>query len=192
MKKKLAIFASGRGSNAQKIYEWSLKEESSYEVAAIITNKKEAGILQFAKEKGILSRRFSKKTFNQTDEVLEYLFDKDIDFVALAGFLLLVPQNLIDAFPKRMTNIHPALLPNYGGKGMYGSNVHEAVAKNKDDESGMTIHFVNEKYDDGNMIFQAQCQLTTEDSAKDIAAKVLKLEHHFYPKVLNGVVRKMA
>lgn len=192
MKKKLAIFASGRGSNAEKIYEWSLKEDSSYEVAAIITNKKEAGILRFAKEKGIPSRRFSKKTFNQTDEVLEYLFDKDIDFVALAGFLLLVPQNLIDTFPKRMTNIHPALLPNYGGKGMYGNNVHEAVAKNKDDESGMTIHFVNEKYDDGNMIFQAQCQLSSSDTAKDIAAKVLTLEHHFYPKVLHGVVRKMA
>ena len=148
--------------------------------------------MEFAKEKNIPARRFSKKTFSQTDEVLEYLFDKDIDFVALAGFLLLVPQNLIDAFPKRMTNIHPALLPNYGGKGMYGNNVHEAVAKNKDNESGMTIHFVNEKYDDGNMIFQAQCQLNPADTTKDIAAKVLTLEHHFYPQVLNGVVRKMA
>lgn len=188
---KIAIFASGRGSNAQSIYKYALKKESNFTVAAIISNKKDASVLSFAKSKKIPAQSFGRDSFYKSDEVVDYLKKKKVDMVVLAGFLWLVPSNIIDAFPKRILNIHPALLPKYGGKGMYGHHIHEAVHKAKEIKSGMTIHFVNKAYDEGQMIFQAQCLIEEEASSDDIASSVLRLEHHFYPQVIDGVASRL-
>ena len=190
-KARIAIFASGRGSNAKKIYAHSLKEESSYEVACILSNRKNAGVLDYAEENGIQTYVFHKEEFYNSTRILDYLEWEKVDLISLAGFLWLIPDYLIAAFPRRILNIHPALLPNYGGKGMYGKHIHEAVRNNNDRVSGMTIHFVNEKYDEGRMIFQVQCRLDPDDDADDIARKVLRLEHHFYPKVVDGVCSRL-
>jgi phosphoribosylglycinamide formyltransferase-1 len=190
-KLNIAIFASGKGSNARRIVEHANNQESSYKISTILSNRVTSGVLPYAKSQGIPSKVFSKNTFYQSKEVLEYLFDKNVEMIVLAGFLWLIPGNLITAFPRRILNIHPALLPKYGGKGMYGRHVHDAVKTNKDEESGMTIHFVNEEYDKGQMIFQAHCQLNPNDSSAQIADRVLKLEHHFYPQVVDGVASKI-
>ena len=190
-KVKIAIFASGRGSNAQSIYKFALKKESNYTVAAMISNKKDAGVLSFAKSKKIPAQYFGRDSFYKSDEVVDYLKKKKIDMVVLAGFLWLVPSNIIVAFPKRILNIHPALLPKYGGKGMYGHHIHDAVHKAGEIKSGITIHFVNKAYDEGQMIFQSQCLIEDDASPDDIAAQVLRLEHHFYPQVIDGVASRL-
>lgn len=191
-KVRIAIFASGRGSNAQSIYKYSFQKDSHFKVEAIISNKANAGVLSFAKSKKIPSQYFSRDSFYNTDAVVDYLSKGKIDMVVLAGFLWLVPDNIIEAFPKKILNIHPALLPSYGGKGMYGHHVHEAVHKAGDIKTGMTIHFVNNKYDDGQMIFQSQCLIKDDATPDDIASSVLKLEHHFYPQVIDGVASRLS
>ncbi|MBR4804434.1 MAG: phosphoribosylglycinamide formyltransferase [Bacteroidales bacterium] len=184
---RIAIFGSGNGTNAQRITEY-FAENPDVEVNTIITNKKDAYIVQRAKNLGIDCTYFSRHDFFETDNVLNYLKERNIDYVILAGFLWLVPQNLLSAFPKRIINIHPALLPKYGGKGMYGEHVHEAVIANHETESGITIHFVDEHYDRGTTIFQATCDIAPDDTPDTLAQKIHKLEHEHFPKVIEKVV----
>lgn len=184
---RIAIFGSGNGTNAQRITEY-FAENPEVEVNTIITNKKDAYIVQRAKNLGVDCVYFSRHDFFETDNVLNYLKERNIDYVILAGFLWLVPQNLLSAFPKRIINIHPALLPKYGGKGMFGEHVHEAVIANHETQSGITIHFVDEHYDRGTTIFQATCDIAPDDTPDTLAQKIHKLEHEHFPKVIEKVV----
>lgn len=182
---KLAIFASGRGSNAGKIIQYFYANPIT-EIALIVSNKKNADVLELASLHEIKSIHISKKHFEDEPSVLEILSDHGITHIILAGFLLMIPSYLIKNYPERIINIHPALLPKYGGKGMYGHHVHQAVHDNKENESGISIHKVNEKYDDGELIFQASCSLESTDSPEIIASKVLELEHFHYPRVIES------
>ena len=186
-KKHIAIFASGSGSNARKILEY-FEDREDVKVALIISNKRNAGVLQHAKEFNVPSLTMNRAFFYNTQAILGTLQSEKIDLIVLAGFLWLVPQYLIAAYPQKIVNIHPALLPKYGGKGMYGHHVHKAVQANGEKESGMTIHFVNEHYDEGGHIFQAKCKLDEGDSADEIAKKVLKLEHTHYARVVDDLL----
>jgi len=188
-KRHIAIFASGSGSNARKILEY-FEHREDVDISLIVTNKRKAGVLNHAKEFDIPTARIDRSFFYDSQAILDILNSEKIDFIVLAGFLWLIPSYLIAAYPNNIVNIHPALLPKYGGKGMYGHHVHEAVKVNGELESGMTIHFVNENFDEGDHIFQAKCALEEEDSAEDIARKVLALEHENYAKVIDDVVSK--
>jgi len=157
-------------------------------VALIISNKKTAKVLDMAKSKKIPTLLINKTSFYQTETLLIDLKNHTIDFIALAGFLWLIPPYLVKAFPNKMVNIHPALLPKYGGKGMYGQHVHQAVRANNESTSGITLHYVNEHYDEGNIIFQASCPVAAADSAQDIARKVLALEHYYFPRILESLL----
>lgn len=185
--KRIAIFASGGGSNALKIMEYFANNDT-IEVALVISNKSKAGVLEKAERQNVPSLIINRKSFYETEDLLAELQSRKIDFIALAGFLWLIPTYLVNAFPNRIVNIHPALLPKYGGKGMYGMNVHRAVYAAKEPISGMTIHFVNAKYDEGNIIFQAECELSAQDTPEQIAKKVLTLEHQYFPKVIEKVI----
>lgn len=154
----------------------------------IVSNKPVAGVLQIAKEYSIESLVISRKSFNDSDILDKRLVAMQIDLIILAGFLWLIPERLIKLFPSRIINIHPALLPKYGGKGMFGSHVHEAVKKAQELESGITIHSIDEKYDEGNIIFQQSIPLDASYSASDIAENVLKLEHYYYPRVIEKLL----
>ncbi|MFT4536762.1 MAG: phosphoribosylglycinamide formyltransferase-1 [Saprospiraceae bacterium] len=184
----IAIFASGSGSNARKILEY-FEDRDDVKVSIIVTNRKRAGVLNHAIEFGVPTLIIDKPYFFNNDFILNVLQIEKIDFIVLAGFLWLVPSYLISEYPDKIVNIHPALLPKYGGKGMFGHHVHKAVKENKESESGMTIHFVNEKFDEGGIIFQAKCQIVPTDSVDDIAAKVLKLEHKHYGEVIDSMLR---
>ena len=183
----IAIFASGSGSNARKIME-HFKNHPSVKVALVVSNKKDAGVLDIAKEYGIDTLTVSKSTFYETDSILTSLSDYNISFIVLAGFLLLVPQYIIRRFNKKIVNIHPALLPKFGGKGMFGIHVHEAVKEAGEKETGITIHYCNEHYDEGNVIFQARCPVFPHDTPQDIAKRVLSLEHEHFAKVIEQVL----
>lgn len=185
--KKLAIFASGRGSNALKIIE-HFQNHHNIEVALIVSNKKTAPVLDIARTQHIPSLVLNRPFFYETEDILKKFNEYDVDFVVLAGFLWLIPKYLVQAFDRKIINIHPALLPKFGGKGMYGMNVHRAVKDAKETESGITIHFVNENYDEGNIIFQASCPITPEDSPEDIAKKVQRLEHHYFPRLIERLL----
>ncbi len=177
----IAIFASGTGTNARKIIEYF--EKGSIKVSLIVCNVPGAGVLEIAKEKGIPSLLINKNDFINTGYV-ESLQNAEINFIVLAGFLWKVPEVLIKAYPKAIINIHPALLPKYGGKGMYGSRVHEAVIAANEKESGITIHWVNENYDEGAIIFQEKCSINSSDTAETLANKIHALEHtHFAPTI---------
>lgn len=186
---RLAILGSGNGTNAQQISE-HFANHQQVEVNCIIYNKKDAYIAQRAKNLGIDAQYFGRADFYDSSAVLDYLKERHIDWVILAGFLWLVPQNLLEAFPNRIINIHPALLPNYGGKGMYGHHVHEAVVANRETESGITIHLVDQHYDRGTILFQAKCQLSPEDTADSLAQKIHLLERDYFPKVIEETVLK--
>ena len=183
--KKIAIFASGSGSNAENIVQY-FKNSELLNIECIYSNKNDAFVLERAKKYNIPTTVFTREDFYQTDKILESLKSYNVEFVVLAGFLWLIPLNLIEHFT--IVNIHPALLPKYGGKGMYGSRVHEAVVANGETESGITIHYVNEKYDDGQVIFQAKCEVLKEDTADDVAAKVHALEYEHFPKVIEQLL----
>ncbi|MFL5731107.1 MAG: phosphoribosylglycinamide formyltransferase [Cytophagaceae bacterium] len=185
----IAIFASGSGSNAQKIMDY-FQHSSDIRVKYLLSNNKNAYALERAKNMGIETRTFDKAAFRESDEVVQFLLKNEVSWVILAGFLWMIPENLIRAFPCRIINIHPALLPSYGGKGMYGIHVHTAVHKAKEKESGITIHLVNEHYDEGEIVFQAKCLLDENDTPESIAAKVLKLEHEHFPRVIEELIRK--
>jgi len=188
--KKIAIFASGSGSNAEKIMEY-FKNHQSIKVSIVLTNKANAGVLERAKKFDIPTHIFDRSTFRDTEEIVTLLQEQKIDLIALAGFLWLIPKHMVEAFPNKILNIHPALLPNYGGKGMHGMHVHLAVVQNQEQESGMTIHYVNEKYDDGQIIFQDSCNLLQSDTPEDVAAKVLKLEHLHFARVIEEEIQKL-
>lgn len=183
--KRIAIFASGSGSNAQNIIEY-FADNKYVIVDSVWTNNPSAYVLERAKKCGIDSFIFSREEFKSTLFVVEKLKNRNINLIVLAGFLWLIPSNLIQNF--RIINIHPALLPKYGGKGMYGMNVHQAVVENKEIESGISIHFVNEKYDEGEIIFQAVCPVLPSDSPEDVAEKVHQLEYKHFPEVIEKVL----
>lgn len=186
---KLAIFASGSGSNAENIINY-FKDSAEVKVSLILTNNPSAGVIERGRRLNIPVIVFSKTIFTQTDDVVNLLKENGIDWVILAGFLWLVPQNLIHAFPDRIINIHPALLPNYGGKGMWGHHVHEAVVANGEKESGITIHYVNEQYDEGKVIFQAKCVLEDGETADSLASKIHELEYEHFPVVIEKEILK--
>lgn len=188
MKKRLAIFASGSGSNAQKILEY-FKENENAEVSIVLSNNPDAYVLQRADNFETPTHVFDRHEFYQTDQIIHLLKDHQIDLIVLAGFLWLIPQNLIDAFPKAIINIHPALLPHYGGKGMYGDRVHQAVLDAKEGETGITIHYIDEKFDEGEIIFQAKYKIEPGDTLDLVRFQVQQLEHQFYPKVIENIIK---
>ena len=188
-KKRLSIFASGSGSNAEKFFE-HFRNHPKIEIVSVFTNNKSAGVIERADRFGIQHHVYNRTYWETGEQIIKILKEEKVDFIVLAGFMLLIPEKLVKEFSDRIFNIHPALLPKFGGQGMYGSNVHKAVKAAGETESGLTIHFVNEHYDEGKIIFQEKCQLEPTDSAEDIAAKVLKLEHKNYPKVVEQEVLK--
>jgi phosphoribosylglycinamide formyltransferase-1 len=183
----IALFASGSGSNVENIARY-FRGNDSINITLVLSNKADAFVLERAKNLNIPSVVFSKKEMEETESLLQILREYEIDFIVLAGFLLKIPPYLIEAYPNRIINIHPALLPKYGGKGMYGHFVHEAVVAAGEKESGITIHFVNEHYDEGAIIFQARCVVSSTDTSEDIAKKIHELEYEFFPKVIEQVV----
>jgi len=185
--KRIAIFASGGGSNALRFMQY-FEDVQEVDVALVVTNKKSAGVLQHATEYDVPTLVMDRSYFYKGKCILEVLRNEQIDLIVLAGFLWLVPEYLVQAYPNKIVNIHPALLPKYGGKGMYGHHVHTAVKAAGEKESGMTIHYVNERFDEGAHIYQAKCDISTSDSANDIAAKVLALEHKYYASVVHGIL----
>jgi phosphoribosylglycinamide formyltransferase-1 len=190
LNKRIAIFASGSGSNAQKIMEF-FKKHHEAEVAIVLTNNPEAYVLQRADNFEIPSHLFNRKEFYQSDEVVNILKNLQIDLVVLAGFLWLIPQNLLKAFPNKIINIHPALLPKFGGKGMYGDKVHQSILAAGETESGITIHFVNEEFDEGEVIHQSRFQIAKTDDLEMVKFKGQQLEHLHYPKVIEQLLKKM-
>ena len=186
---KIAIFASGSGTNAERIVQ-HFNNVEGISVVLILSNKSNAFVLTRAERLKVPTFVFAKSDFYATSTVLEKLQEEAIDFIVLAGFLWLVPNNLILAFPNKIMNIHPALLPKYGGKGMYGSKVHEAVKEAGDEQTGITIHYVNEKYDEGQIIFQATCPVNQEDTPESIADKVHQLEYAHVPRVIEETITK--
>jgi phosphoribosylglycinamide formyltransferase-1 len=181
--KNLAIFASGSGSNAKKIIEY-LANHLYLKVRLVVCNRREAGVLKIAEEHQIETLIIRKSKIYENKDLLIDLQTRDIDFIALAGFLLLVPDYIIENYHNKILNIHPALLPKFGGKGMFGMNVHEAVKAAGETESGITIHYANERYDEGDYVLQVKVLLDASDSPSDIARKVLEVEHFYFPKVI--------
>lgn len=185
----LAIFASGNGSNAENITRY-FSGNSGIKVALILSNREDAFVHARAHALGIPSRSFRKAEFDEGRPVLDALQAYGIDFIVLAGFLLKVSLPILEAYPNRILNIHPALLPKHGGKGMYGDRVHQEVVDAGDTESGITIHYVNEHYDEGTILFQARCEVLPTDSADDVARKVHELEYSHFPKVIEETILK--
>ncbi len=187
MKKRIVIFASGSGTNAQNIINY-FKSSSIAEVVLVVSNNEKAEVLQRAGSENIKTYTFKKEMLSKENGVLRILKETKPDLIVLAGFLLKVPRLLLNAFPGKVINIHPALLPKYGGKGMYGQHVHRAVIDNRETETGITIHFVNEHYDEGAVIFQATTPLTAKDDPETTAAKVRTLEHRHFPEVIEQLL----
>lgn len=184
--KKIAIFASGTGSNAKKIIEYlaNLPGDKAATVSLVVSNKPDAGVLKIADDNNIPTLVIDKEKFFRGNAYTDELKAAGIDFIVLAGFLWKIPLLLIKAFPKKIINIHPALLPKYGGKGMYGHHVHEAIIANKEKESGITIHYVDELYDHGEIILQAKCPVNESDTPDSLAKKVQALEHLHFPEIV--------
>ncbi len=184
---RIAVFASGAGSNAGEIMK-HFEHHKRIKVVLIVTNKSDAGVIQVAKDFNVDVAIISKTILNDEEKMRGILEKYKISFIVLAGFLLLIPAYLIKLFPKCIVNIHPALLPNFGGKGMYGRFVHEAVKNASVTETGITIHFCNAHYDEGDIIFQATCRVDTNDTPDNIAQKVHALEHQYYPKMIEKTI----
>ncbi len=185
-KKKIALFASGSGTNVQNIVEYFSDNENVI-VDSVWSNKADAFALKRASNFGIETFVFGRDEFINGNFVVEKLLERNVNLIVLAGFLWLVPNNLVQKF--KILNIHPALLPKYGGKGMYGMKVHQSVVENKETESGISIHWVNEKYDEGTIIFQAKCPVLPSDKAEDVANKIHELEFQHFPRVIEEVLR---
>nr|WP_294941447.1 phosphoribosylglycinamide formyltransferase [uncultured Mucilaginibacter sp.] len=190
MKKRIAIFASGSGSNAQKIME-HFKRNADAEVVLILTNNPQAYVLQRADNFEIPSHIFTRQEFYDTDDVISLLKNLQVDIIVLAGFLWLVPKSLLNAFPNKIINLHPALLPKFGGKGMYGDNVHKAILAAGEEESGITIHFVNAEFDEGEVIHQSKFKIEPGDTLEIVKFKGQQLEHQHFPKVIENLLKKM-
>ncbi|WP_010520289.1 phosphoribosylglycinamide formyltransferase [Aquimarina agarivorans] len=185
--KRIVIFASGSGTNAENIINY-FKVNNLAEVTHVFSNKLKAKVLQRAAKHKIKALHFDKASFYNSHEVLHIVKDAQPDLIVLAGFLWKFPANIIEAYPNKIINIHPALLPKYGGKGMYGSHVHKAVVANNEKETGITIHYVNENYDEGGIIFQASTPVEAFDTPDDVAAKVHELEYEHFPKVIESLL----
>jgi phosphoribosylglycinamide formyltransferase-1 len=188
--KRIAIFASGSGTNAERVMS-HFSNRATAEVSIVLSNKPDAYVLERAAKFNVRTRVFDRDTFYNTSEIPDLLKELEIDLVVLAGFLWLIPPGLIRLFPDRMVNIHPALLPKYGGKGMYGRHVHEAVIANGEKESGISIHYVNEVYDDGKIIFQGKCKVLPDDTPESLARRVHGLEYEHYPRVIEELLEKI-
>jgi phosphoribosylglycinamide formyltransferase-1 len=185
--KRIVLLASGSGTNAENIA-FFFQNHPDVKVSYILSNRSNAGVLGRANNLNIKTMVFDRAMFSQSDEVLNFLLKEAPDLIVLAGFLWLVPPKIVKAFPNRIINIHPALLPEYGGKGMYGDRVHQTVIDNGEQESGITIHLVNEKYDDGDIIFQARCKIDKDDTVQSLAQKVHDLEYKYFPVVIRQVL----
>lgn len=190
MKKRIAIFASGSGSNAQKIMEL-FKRSPDVEIALVLTNNPDAYVLQRADNFEIPTHIFDRKEFYESEVVVNMLKNLDVDLIVLAGFLWLIPKSLTDTYPGRIINIHPALLPKFGGKGMYGERVHKAVLAAGETEGGITIHYVNENYDEGEFIYQAKYRIDKGDNLEMVQFKGQQLEHQHYPRIIESIIKKI-
>ena len=188
MTKNIAIFASGNGSNTENICNF-FQNSSDITVVLICSNNKDAYVVKIAKKLQIPFFLFTKQGLENFFKLEKVLTENIVDFIILAGFLLKIPKKMLENYPNKIINIHPALLPKYGGKGMYGNNVHKAVLEKKETESGITIHFVNSKYDDGEIVFQTKCKVENNDSVESLGEKIRKLEQEFFPKTIEGVIK---
>ena len=187
--KKLAILASGSGTNAENIMA-HFTQSATARVELVVTNRQNAGVVARAEMRGIPVRHLSKSSIYESNVLLEVLWEFQIDWVILAGFLLRIPVAVVKAFPGRILNIHPALLPKYGGQGMYGMNVHRAVVEHGEKESGITIHVVDEEYDRGPVVFQKACPVEPQDSPEDVQQKVQQLEYRYFPQIIENCIRE--
>jgi len=185
--RNIAIFASGSGSNAENIIRYFSTKESA-KVTLVLSNNRYAFVLKRAESLNVKNIFFDRDDFYKSDRVINILQEEKIDFIVLAGFLWLVPNNIINVYAGRIVNIHPALLPAYGGKGMYGDAVHKAVIENREKESGITIHFVNNEYDKGNIIFQSRCKIEPNDDHESLAKKIHSLEYEYFPRVIEELL----
>lgn len=188
---KLAIFASGNGTNAEAIMTFFEQNPSRGKVVAVVSNNPKAYVLQRAENHNVQSFVFERSAFyNHPQHILDILFEKKVDWIILAGFMLLVNEDIVEKFKNHIINIHPALLPKFGGKGMYGHHVHEAVIVAREKETGITIHYVNKKYDEGAVIFQAKTELTSNDTPETVAAKIHELEQRYFPQIISDTINK--
>ncbi|WNH08765.1 phosphoribosylglycinamide formyltransferase [Thalassobellus suaedae] len=185
--KRIVIFASGSGTNAENLIKFFHNTEDA-SVIQVLTNNPHAKVLDRCKTLHVSALSFNKIAFTKTDDVLNILKASQPDLIVLAGFLWKFPENILNAFPNKVVNVHPALLPKYGGKGMYGMHVHKAIVDNNEVETGITIHYVNEHYDEGAIIFQATCEVNTNDTAETVAAKIHELEMEHFPKVVEKLL----
>jgi phosphoribosylglycinamide formyltransferase-1 len=190
MKKRIVVFASGSGSNAENLINYFNKGHQA-KVELVLTNNPKAKVLERCKNLNTSAMSFNRFSFYEETHVESLLLSIQPDLIVLAGFLWKFPEKLLTLFPNKVINIHPALLPKYGGKGMYGMNVHQTVVYNKDKESGITIHYVNENYDEGATIFQATCPIDSTDTADDLAGKIHKLEMEHFPKVVSNILKSL-
>lgn len=187
--KRIVLLASGSGSNVENIANY-FKDNSLVTIASVFTNKRDAKVIDRCNNLNISCLFFNRESFSKTDCLLNIIKSMEPDLIILAGFLLKIPKNFVTAFPNKIVNIHPALLPKYGGKGMYGMHVHNAVKNNNETETGITIHYVNENYDEGAIIHQAKTSVTKEDTPEHIAEKVHVLEYEHFPKVIDQILSK--
>lgn len=185
--KRIVIFASGSGSNAENLIHFFNNQDNAT-VTQVLTNNPKAKVLERAKKLQVSALSFNKIALIETDDVLNILKASKPDIIVLAGFLWKFPEHILNAFPNKVINVHPALLPKFGGKGMYGMHVHRAVVTNKETETGITIHYVNEHYDEGAIIFQAKCPVEAKDTAEDVATKIHELEMEHFPKIVNQLL----
>jgi phosphoribosylglycinamide formyltransferase-1 len=185
--KRIVIFASGSGTNAENLIKFFHNRENA-SVIQVLSNNPHAKVLDRCKKLKVSALSFNKIAFTETNDVLQILKNSRPDLIVLAGFLWKFPEKILAHFPNKVINIHPALLPKYGGKGMYGMHVHQAVINNKEKETGITIHYVNDQYDEGAIIFQAKCNIQTGDTAEDVAKKIHILEMKYFPEVVNSLL----
>ena len=188
--KNIAIFASGSGSNAENIIRYFSTKENA-KVTLVLSNNHQAFVLKRAESLNVKNIFFDRDSFYKSDKIIDILSEEKIEFIVLAGFLWLVPNNIINMYADRIVNIHPALLPAYGGKGMYGDAVHKAVIENREKKSGITIHLVNNEYDRGEIIFQAQCVVELHDDYASLANKIHNLEYEHFPRVIEDIINQL-
>jgi phosphoribosylglycinamide formyltransferase-1 len=188
--KNIAIFASGSGTNAENLIRF-FRTSPYGEVNLVLSNRAGAGVIDRAQTLGVETIVFNREQFYQSEELLDVLIERNIDYVVLAGFLWLVPEYLLKHFENKMLNIHPALLPKYGGKGMFGQHVHAAVLENQEQESGITIHRVSRKYDQGSIVFQARCEVKSDDTPESLASRIHQLEYEHYPVVVEKLLKEL-
>ncbi len=188
--KNIAIFASGSGTNTENLIRF-FRTSQLGRIRIVLTNRSEAGVIERVQSLGIESIVFTREQFYDSNEVIELLFERDIDFIVLAGFLWLVPDILLESYENKIVNIHPALLPKHGGKGMYGNHVHQAVIDAGEKESGISIHYVNREYDEGDIIFQAHCAVEPDDTPATLAGRIHELEYVHFPVVIENLLKEL-